>query len=154
MKFDTLVKNLIESVDTEHKVGGEHWAKMGDDEGNTNYVYVKDILDAADKTIKTKIVKTDKFNKPGIAKPKNVKKYADDMKNGNWDWEKSGPIYGDLWEGKYGAFDGNHRLAAAIEAGLEEVPFKNVGDIISKAISNKKRNKETIIGGVKIRVKI
>jgi len=141
-------------INTNHKVGGKHWGGIGDDKGNTNYVYVKNVTDAADKTIKTEMIDTRKFNKPGIAKPKNVKKYAKDMIEGKWDWEKSGPIYGDYWKGKYGAFDGNHRLAAAIKAGLKKIPFKNVGDIISKAIKNKKAGKDTEIEGIKIGVKI
>lgn len=153
MKFDLLIKQILENVNTEHQVGGDHWGEMKDDEGNSHYVYVKDIIDAANKTVKTENVPTDKFEKPGIAKPENVKKYAEDMNSNKWDWEKSGPIYGTLWQGKYGMFDGNHRLAAAKEAKLTSVPFKNVGDIIDTAIANKKSGKPTVIGGIKIRTK-
>ena len=153
MKFDLLVKIILEETDTTHVVGGEHWGEMKDNQGNSNYVYVKDVIDAANKTVKTQMISTDKFEKPGVAKPKNVKKYAKDMKNGNWDWDKSGPIYGTLWEGKYGMFDGNHRLAAAKLAGLKTVPFKNVGDIIDKAISSVKSKKPAVFGGVTVRAK-
>jgi len=153
MKFDKLVRLFLEGTDTEHKVGGDHWGEMKDDNGISHYVYVKDVIDAANKTVKTENVPTDKFEKPGIAKPENVKKYAEGMKTKIWDWNKSGPIYGTLWQGRYGMFDGNHRLAAAKAANLNSVPFKNVGSIIDTAIANKKSGKPTIIGGVKIRTK-
>jgi len=151
--FDHLVKQILESIDTQHKVGGDHWGEMKDDEGNSNYVYVKDVIDAANKTVKTENVPTNKFEEPGIARPENVKKYAEDMRQGKWDWNKSGPIYGTLWQGKYGMFDGNHRLAAAKMAGLKEVPFKNVDNIINTAIKNFKAGKKTIIGGQEVKVK-
>ena len=153
MKFDFLIKQILESIDTEHQVGGDHWGEMKDDDGNSNYVYVKDVIDAANKTVKTENVATSGFEKPGIAKPENVKKYAEDMKSNQWDWNKSGPIYGTIWQGKYGMFDGNHRLAAAQLAGLKQVPFKDVGNIIDTAIANKKTGNSTVIGGVKIRTK-
>jgi hypothetical protein len=152
MKFDQLVKSLLENVDT-HQVGGNHYGEIKDDGGNSYYVHVKDVINAANKTVKTEDILTKKFEKPGIAKPENVKKYAEDMKNDKWNWKKSGPIYGTIWKGKYGMFDGNHRLAAAREAGLETVPFKNVGDIIDTAVANQKNKKPTIVGGVTIRTK-
>jgi hypothetical protein len=153
MKFDKLIRSILENIDTEHQVGGEHWGEMKDDDGESHYVYVKDIIDAANKTVKTENVNTSEFENPGIAKPENVKKYAEDMKSNRWDWNKSGPIYGTIWQGKYGMFDGNHRLAAAQLAGLKQVPFKNVGDIIDTAIADKKTRKSTVIGGINIRTK-
>lgn len=153
MKFNILVEQILEAVDTEHKVGGDHWGEMKDDEGTSHYVYVKDVIDAANKTVKTETVPTSKFEEPGVARPENAKKYAETMKAGQWDWNKSGPIYGTYWQGKYGMFDGNHRLAAAKMAGLQQVPLKNVGNIIDTAIANKKTGKPTVIGGVTIRTK-
>lgn len=152
-KFDALYNKLLEAVDTKHQVGGEHWGEMKDDEGNSHYIYVKDVIDAANKTVKTENAPTNKFEEPGVARPENVKKYAETMKSGQWDWNKSGPIYGTLWQGKYGMFDGNHRLAAARMAGLKTVPLKNVGNIIDTAIANKKQGKPTVIGGVTVRTK-
>ena len=130
-------------------IGGE----FKDDDGNSNYVYVKDIIDAANKTVDTIKVPVSKFNKPGVAKEKNAKEYAEIMKRGEWDWDGGNPIYATLWEGKYGAFDGNHRLAAAIMAGVKEVPVKDVTKIIDTATANQKQGKETVIGGIKIRTK-
>jgi len=153
MKFDNLIKALLESVDVSHQVGGEHWGEMKDSEGNSHYVYVKDVIDAANKTVKTEMVPTDKFDKPNTVKPENVKKYAELMKNNQWDWNKSGPIYGTLWQGRYGMFDGNHRLAAAQMAGLKQVPFKNIDNIINTAIKNKKAGKKTIIGSIEVKTK-
>ena len=153
MKFDRLIEQILSEMDTGHKVGGEHWGEMKDDQGNSHYVYVKDVIDAANKTEKTINAPVNQFEEPGIAKPENVKKYAEVMKNNKWDWNQSGPIYGTIWQGKYGMFDGNHRLAAAKMAGLKEVPFKNVGAIIDTAIENKKQNKKTVIGGVEVRTK-
>ena len=152
-KFDALYNKLLEAVDTKHQVGGEHWGEMKDDEGNSHYIYVKDVIDAANKTVKTENAPTNQFEEPGVARPENVKKYAETMKNGQWDWNKSGPIYGTLWQGKYGMFDGNHRLAAARMAGLKAVPLKNVGNIIDTAIANKKQGKPTVIGGITVRTK-
>ena len=76
MKFDRLIEQILEGQDTEHKVGGEHWGEIKDDAGTSHYIYVKDVIDAANKTVRTENVPTDKFEKPGIAKPENVKKYA------------------------------------------------------------------------------
>ncbi len=152
-KFDSLVQSILEAVDTTHQVGGEHWGEMKDDEGNSHYIYVKDVIDAANKTVKTEMAPTNRFEKPGVARPENAKEYAQKMKSGQWDWNKSGPIYGTLWQGKYGMFDGNHRLAAAQMAGLKEVPFKNIGNIADTAIANKKAGKPTNIGGVTVRTK-
>jgi len=153
MKFNNLVKKILESVDVSHQVGGDHWGELKDHKGNSHYIYVKDVIDAADKTVKTEMIPTDKFDKPNTVKPENVKKYAELMKNNQWDWSKSGPIYGTLWQDKYGMFDGNHRLAAARMAGLGKVPFKNIDNIINTAIKNKKINKKTIIGGIEIKTK-
>lgn len=153
MKFDNAIKQILEAVNTAHQVGGDHWGEMKDDEGNSHYVYVKDVIDAANKTVKTENVPTSKFEEPGVARPENAKKYAETMKSGQWDWNKSGPIYGTLWQGKYGMFDGNHRLAAAQMAGLKEVPFKNIDNIVNTAIANKRAGKPTVIGGVTVRTK-
>jgi hypothetical protein len=49
MNFDNLVKRILESVDVSHQVGGEHWGEMKDSEGNSHYVYVKDVIKKAGK---------------------------------------------------------------------------------------------------------
>ena len=55
----------------------------------------------------------------------NVWHYVRDMRSGNWDWEKSGPIrvikVGDDWV----SYD-NRRLFAAQKAGLDEIPIEVV----------------------------
>jgi len=149
----SIYKPILEAVDTTHQVGGDHWGELKDDEGKSHYVYVKDVINAANKTIKTEMVPVSMFEEPGVAKPENAREYAEKMKKGEWDWEKSGPIYGTLWQGKYGMFDGNHRLAAAKLAKLDKVPVKDISSIIDKAIEDKKNNKPTLVGGVQIRTK-
>lgn len=55
----------------------------------------------------------------------NVKQYIIDMKNGNWDWDKSGPIRIMEMEGKWVSYD-NRRLLAAQKAGLDDIPYQIV----------------------------
>ena len=55
----------------------------------------------------------------------NVKKYTEDMKGGNWDWEKSGPIRVMDVDGQLVSYD-NRRLMAAQMAGLDSIPIEVV----------------------------
>ncbi|MDR2950593.1 MAG: DUF6531 domain-containing protein [Prevotella sp.] len=55
----------------------------------------------------------------------NVNGYTTDMKNGDWDWDRSGPLNVAEVDGQLVSLD-NRRLLAAQEAGLEAVPIKKV----------------------------
>jgi len=55
----------------------------------------------------------------------NVENYVSDMKAGNWDWSKSGPIRIMQQNGKWVSYD-NRRLMAAQQAGLKDIPFEIV----------------------------
>jgi len=55
----------------------------------------------------------------------NVHQYADDMANGKWDWERSGPIRVMERDGRLVSYD-NRRLMAAQQAGLDDIPIEMV----------------------------
>jgi len=55
----------------------------------------------------------------------NVEQYVRDMKAGNWDWSKSGPIRIMQQDGKWVSYD-NRRLMAAQQAGLKDIPYEVV----------------------------
>jgi hypothetical protein len=55
----------------------------------------------------------------------NVNNYIDDMKAGNWDWEKSGPLRVMDRDGSLVSYD-NRRLMAAQQANLDSVPVQMV----------------------------
>ena len=55
----------------------------------------------------------------------NVNDYITDMKNNNWDWDRSGPLNVAEVNGQLVSLD-NRRLFAAQEAGLDAVPIKKV----------------------------
>ncbi len=55
----------------------------------------------------------------------NVESYVRDMKNGNWDWTRSGPIRVMEVNGKLLSYD-NRRLMAARLAGLKEIPIQKI----------------------------
>ncbi len=55
----------------------------------------------------------------------NVRLYVDDMKRGDWDWERSGPLRVMERDGQLVSYD-NRRLRAAQEAGLRDVPIEIV----------------------------
>jgi len=55
----------------------------------------------------------------------NVVKYTEDMKSGNWDWSKSGPLKVMERDGQWVSYD-NRRLMAAQNAGLDSVPVQVV----------------------------
>jgi hypothetical protein len=61
----------------------------------------------------------------------NVSQYTADMKAGNWDWEKSGPIRVMFDDGKLVTYD-NRRLMAAQNAGVKDIPYElvNPNDIM------------------------
>jgi hypothetical protein len=50
------------------------------------------------------------------------------MRNGTFDWDESGPISVAKNGDDMYVLDGHHRLAAAKLAGLEEVPIQDVTD--------------------------
>ena len=55
----------------------------------------------------------------------NVVKYTEDMKAGNWDWSRSGPLKVMERDGQWVSYD-NRRLMAAQQAGLDSVPVQVV----------------------------
>jgi RHS repeat-associated protein len=55
----------------------------------------------------------------------NVEQYVLDMKAGNWDWSKSGPIRIMQQDGQWVSYD-NRRLMAAQQAGLKDIPYEVV----------------------------
>jgi len=56
---------------------------------------------------------------------KSVNDYAADMKAGNWDWERSGPLRVMERDGNWVSYD-NRRLMAAQQVGLDSVPVQVV----------------------------
>ena len=142
------------------QVGGDHWGLVGD-----YNIYVKDVINAADKTVKAVNEPINKFQDPRVDRegnpkklrtPENAEKYKNTMLAGQWKWT---PVYCQFWEGKYDAYDGNHRIAAAIMANelkpdtVTHIPVREVGKIIDLAIQNFNQGKETEVGGIKIRIK-
>jgi RHS repeat-associated protein len=55
----------------------------------------------------------------------NVEQYVSDMKDGNWDWGKSGPIRVMEMDGQMVSYD-NRRLMAAQQAELKNIPVQEV----------------------------
>ncbi len=55
----------------------------------------------------------------------NVNDYVKDMKENNWDWDRSGPLNVAEIDGQLVSLD-NRRLLAAQEAGLESVPINKI----------------------------
>jgi RHS repeat-associated protein len=55
----------------------------------------------------------------------NVRQYANDMAEGNWDWSRSGPLRVMQRDSQWVSYD-NRRLMAAQQAGLREVPVQVV----------------------------
>ncbi|RMI37049.1 hypothetical protein EBN88_19985 [Streptomyces triticirhizae] len=51
--------------------------------------------------------------------------YAEAMRNGAWDWQRSGPLHVMEVDGQLVSYD-NRRLNAAREAGLQQVPIQRV----------------------------
>lgn len=56
-------------------------------------------------------------------------KYTEDMKAGNWDWSKSGPLNIMERDGNWVSYD-NRRLMAAQNAGLDSVPVQIVDQML------------------------
>ena len=136
----------------DNQVGGDHWGLVGE-----YNIYVKDVVNAADKTVKAVNEPIDKFIEPdNLRTPENAEKYAQTMLSGQWKWT---PVYCSLWEGKYYPYDGNHRVAAAFMANKQKpntvthIPVRDVQGIIDQSINNFEKGKETVIGGVKIQIK-
>ena len=137
-------------------VGGNHWGSVSS-EGKSYSIYVMDVIKAADKTVKAVESPIEQFIPPtNLRTPANVEKYKQDILAGKWKWT---PVYAQLWQGKYTAYDGNHRIAAAIEANkkrpgiVKTIPVRDVAGIIDQTIKNFKSGKETVIGGVPVRIK-
>ncbi|UFQ02376.1 RHS domain-containing protein [Pseudomonas fitomaticsae] len=63
------------------------------------------------------------FTQPGVNK--NGQGYEQDMRNGSWDWQRSGPIRVMEVDGQLVSYD-NRRLRAAQLAELEEIPIEIV----------------------------
>jgi hypothetical protein len=120
-------------------------------------IYVKSVVDAADKTVKAVNEPIEKFNRPtNLRTPKNAENYKKQMLAGQWKWT---PVYCQFWENMYDAYDGNHRVAAAFMANDEKpgtvthIPVRDVSNIIDTAIKNFDAGRETTIGGVKIGIR-
>ena len=63
------------------------------------------------------------FTQPGVNK--NGQNYEQDMRNGSWDWQRSGPIRVMEVDGQLVSYD-NRRLRAAQLAELKEIPIEIV----------------------------
>jgi len=157
MKFDNLVQSLLENTDSSNQVGGNHWGPIQGSDGKTYNLYVKDVCNAADKTVKAINEPVEKFVPPtNLRQPENVEKYKQSILKGEWKWT---PVYCQLYQNKYYAYDGNHRIAAALEANkikpgiVKIIPVRDVANIIDQTIVNFKNNKKTIIGGVEVKIK-
>ncbi|MEY2864146.1 MAG: hypothetical protein RLY58_1853 [Pseudomonadota bacterium] len=66
------------------------------------------------------------FTQPGVNT--NVQQYVDDMANGRWDWQRSGPLRVMEVDGQLVSYD-NRRLMASRIAGVKEVPIEVVNPL-------------------------
>lgn len=132
---------LIESPS--HVVGGDHYARVGNYE-----VHVKDVIDTL-KNLEAKPVPVSisNFGPINVARPKNVEKYIQVMKQGNWDWKRE-PLYGQFWDGQVYMFDGNHRAQAGIDSGVyTHLPVVDVDPVLNhvfECVDAGKRNRYDI----------
>lgn len=143
----------------ESQVGGEHWGTVNNDSGNYE-IFVGDVVRASNATVKPVNVAVDKFTPPqNLREPENVEKYTKTMLEGKWDWNK--PVHASYWKehDTWDSYDGNHRVAAAIEANkvhpntVKFIPTIDVSGIIDNTIQNFNKGVKTVIGGVEIRIK-
>ena len=123
---------------------GEHWIKIRDTE-----IWVKDIIDAiTNETIVT--VSPHVFKRKVLDKQGVIAKAAL-MLEGKWEWRK--PIISKrIYPGQpLIAIDGNHRVAAAILAGIDQVPVIWVDHIINEVLEDKRSDVMIIRNSVIIR---
>jgi len=123
---------------------GEHWIKIRDTE-----IWVKDIIDAITNestvTVSPHIFKRKVLDKQGVIAKAAL------MREGKWEWRK--PILSkQMHSGRPQiAIDGNHRIAAAILAGIDQVPVIWVDHIINEILADKRSDIKIIRNSVIIR---
>ena len=132
-------KQFLTEADTDWKSGGDHWGKVGDFEFDVSYV-----KQAANNLPRVSVhpseIKYDIVDQP------TVDKHAALMKAGDWKWDEEPLLAQKTWVDNKGqqqpisVMDGNHRVAAAIQAGLDEVKIVYVDELLEKikAEGNKK----------------
>ena len=132
-------KQFYESNDTAWQSGGDHWGKVGDHEFDVSYV-IQRAKDLPRVTINPNDIKHE------INDQATVDKHAEVMKSGKWDWNREPLLAQKEWIDDTGkkqpvtVMDGNHRVAAANQAGLSEVVVVWVDDLLEeiKAEGNEK----------------
>ena len=123
---------------------GEHWIKIRDTE-----IWVKDIIDAITNestvTVSPHIFKRKVLDKQGVIEKATL------MMLGKWEWRK--PILSKQIHPGHPviAIDGNHRIAAAILAGIDQVPVIWVDHIIKEILEDKRSDIMIIRNSVIIR---
>ena len=123
---------------------GEHWIKIRDTE-----IWVKDIIDAITNestvTVSPSIFKRKVLDKQGVITKAAL------MREGKWEWHK--PILSKQFHPDHPliAIDGNHRVAAAILAGINQVPVIWVDHIINEVLEDKRSDIKIIRNSVIIR---
>ena len=123
---------------------GEHWIKIRDTE-----IWVKDIIDAITNestvTVSPHIFKRKVLNNQGVIAKAAL------MREGKWEWRK--PILSkQMHSGRPQiAIDGNHRIAAAILAGIDQVPVIWVDHIVSEILEGRRSDIMIIRNSVIIR---
>ena len=123
---------------------GEHWIKIRDTE-----IWVKDIINAI--TNEAAVTVSPHIFKRNVLDERRVAAVAVLMREGKWEWHN--PILSKrIYPGRPSiAIDGNHRVAAAILAGIKEVPVIWVDHIINEVLEDKRSDIMTIRNSVIIR---
>ena len=118
---------------TTWKSGGQHWGQVGDHE-----FYIANVIKAA-QNLPVVSISPNEF-KPNINDQSTVDKHAAVMEAGDWDWDKEPILAQEAWVDDKGvhqppsAMDGNHRVAAAQQAGVKEIKVRWVDDLLEELI--------------------
>lgn len=98
---------------------------IGLDGGLRPYGYVTNPLAFVDPFGLVEMVDPNTINFSQRTVSSNVQQYVTDMKAGNWDWQRSGPLRVMNQNGQLVSYD-NRRLMAAQQAGVSQVPVEVV----------------------------
>ena len=128
-----MVSFKIYYENTTWKSGGQHWGQVGDHE-----FYIGNVIKAAEK-LPVASISPNEF-KPNITDQSTVDKHAAVMEVGDWDWDREPILAQEAWVDDKGvqqppsAMDGNHRVAAAQQAGVKEIKVRWVDDLLEELI--------------------
>lgn len=130
---------IVDKDNTDWESGGDHWGEVGDHE-----FYIANVQKAA-QSLPTEPTSPDEF-KPKINDQSTVDKHAAVMKAGDWNWDKEPILAQKPWTDDKGkqqppsAMDGNHRVAAAQQAGVSEIKVKWVDELLDQIIKQGDKN--------------